>query len=126
MRTLLILIIFIGFPLTELLILFKLASDYGWWLGIYLLATAIVGWALIREEKSAALVRLFQNVQNGLSPMTALLTSAHRLIAGILFIIPGVLSDVMAILILIASVAIRPPPRKTLDDVIEGEWRRED
>jgi UPF0716 protein FxsA len=47
------------------------------------------------------------------------------MLAGVLFIIPGVISDVIAILILLIPMPTRRAPVPP-DDVIEGEWRRED
>jgi UPF0716 protein FxsA len=54
-----------------------------------------------------------------------LLTSAKKVVAGILLIIPGVMSDVLAVLILLIP-APRMQSTKQDDSVIEGEWRREE
>lgn len=125
MRLLLILVILLGFPLAELAVLIWLAGQYGWWTAVYLLFAAVVGWTLIQGERLAGVGRLFQAVQGGHSPALSLLVSARRMLAGVLFIIPGVISDVMAIVILLIPLpARRAPPAP--DDVIEGEWRRED
>lgn len=129
MRLLLILIILLGFPLTELVVLIRLSEQYGWWVGAYLLLAAAIGWSLIQGERLAVFSRLHQITQSGQSPMIALLGSARRFLAGVLLIIPGVISDVMAILILLI-----PMPKShttkvadgATDGVIEGEWRRED
>lgn len=125
MRLLLILVILLGFPLAELLVLIRLSEQYGWWVGAYLLLAAVVGWSLIQGERLAVFGRLYHITQSGHSPLVALLTSARRLLAGVLFIIPGVISDVVAILILLIPMPTRRVP-KADDDVIEGEWRRED
>jgi UPF0716 protein FxsA len=125
MRLLLILIILLGFPLAELAVLVKLANQYGWWVGAYLLFAAVLGWTLIQEERLAVFGRLYHITQSGHSPIVALLTSARRMVAGVLFIIPGVISDAIAVLILLIPMPTRRPP-KTPDDVIEGEWRREE
>ncbi len=57
----------------------------------------------------------------------SLLDSGRRLLAGILLIFPGVISDVIALLLLISR---RPPTGgETVvrdNGVIEGEFRRED
>jgi len=45
--------------------------------------------------------------------------------AGVLLIVPGVISDAIALLLLL-SLLIRPRKAIVRDDVIEGEWRRED
>lgn len=131
MPVLLILAILLAFPFIELYVLIQLASVYGWWLALYLLSMMIAGWLLIQEERLAVFGRLFQIVQSGQHPVVALLSSARKLLAGMLLIFPGVISDVFAVLLLLIPA---PPgnradaPRRAAanDDVIEGEWRRED
>lgn len=127
MRLLLILIILLGFPLAELAVLIRLSGQYGWWVGAYLLFAALLGWSLIRGERLAVFGRMYHITQNGHSPLMALLTSARRFLAGMLLIFPGVISDAIAVLILL--IPFPNPARRTraaTDDVIEGEWRRED
>lgn len=125
MRMLLILLILLAFPVLEVMVLFELASRYGWWVLGYLLISAAFGAALIMEERIVVFARLIQTLQEGRHPVLALLTSAKKMIAGILLILPGVLSDVAALLLLILPLASsRKPPMD--DGVIEGQWRRED
>lgn len=125
MRMLLILLILLAFPVLEVMVLFELASRYGWWVLGYLLLSAAFGTALIMEERIVVFARLIQTLQEGRHPVLALLTSAKKMIAGILLILPGVLSDVAALLLLIVPLpASRKPPMD--DGVIEGQWRRED
>lgn len=127
----LIFAILLAFPFVELYVLIRLASEYGWWLALYLLSAIVAGWLLIQEERLAVFGRLFQIVQTGQHPVVALLTSARKVLAGVLLIFPGVISDVFAILLLLIPMpsSKRPgTPNQTAanDDVIEGEWRRED
>lgn len=131
MPILLILAILLAFPLVEIYLLVQLASTYGWWLALYLLSTMVAGWLLIQEERLAVFGRLLQIVQNGQHPVVALLTSARKLLAGVLLIFPGVMSDLIAILLLLVPMPSGKGPgvpnrAAANDDVIEGEWRRED
>jgi UPF0716 protein FxsA len=132
MPVLLIFAILLAFPFIELYVLIRLASEYGWWVALYLLATASAGWMLIQEEKLAVFGRLLQIVQTGQHPVVALLSSARTLLAGVLLIFPGVISDIFAILLLLIPMPSNrtppPPPNRTAanDDIIEGEWTRED
>lgn len=124
MRLLLMLAILLAFPFFELYLLVRLAGVYGWWLAPYLLFTATAGWLIIKEERLAVFGRLFHIVQSGQHPLLALLTTARKLLAGVLLIFPGVISDVIAVvLLLIPLPAARPP---AADDAIEGQWRREE
>jgi UPF0716 protein FxsA len=132
MPVLLIFAILLAFPFIELYVLIQLASEYGWWIALYLLVTASAGWLLIQEERLAVFGRLFQIVQTGQHPVVALLSSARKLLAGVLLIFPGVISDVIAILLLLipmpSGTTPPPPPNRAAanDDIIEGEWKRED
>ncbi|MBU3735681.1 MAG: FxsA family protein [Methylobacterium sp.] len=126
MRLLMLLVILLAFPGLELALLVKLGQRYGWWLAAYLLFTVLAGWLLIQDERIAALGRMAQTVRQGGHPLRALLTSAKKLLAGILFIVPGVITDVLAVLLLLLPARWIAPQRPAAnDDVIEGEWRRD-
>jgi UPF0716 protein FxsA len=127
MRLLFLLMILLAFPVLELMLLIEFAQRYGWWLVLYLLVSAILGFTLIQDERIVVFGRMVQFMQEGRPPFLALLTSARKMIAGLLLIIPGVISDVLALLLLIVPVPSthRHMPRDE-DGVIEGEWRRED
>jgi UPF0716 protein FxsA len=126
-RLLFLLMILLAFPVLELVLMIELAQRYGWWLALYLLVSAFLGFMLIQDERIVVFGRMVQTLQEGRHPLLALLTSARKMIAGLLLIIPGVVSDVLALLLLIIPVPapLRHMPRDE-DDVIEGEWRRED
>lgn len=129
MPLLLMLAILLAFPFVELYLLVKLASIYGWWIALYLLTSAAVGWLLIQEERLAVFGRMFEILQSGHHPLLALFTTARRMVAGLLLIFPGVISDIIAIVLLLIptpSKRTRRPPAAANDDVIEGEWRREE
>jgi UPF0716 protein FxsA len=125
MRLLLILLILLAFPVLEVMLLVELADRFGWWLLGYLLLSAAFGAALIAQERVVVFARIIQTVQEGRHPVRALLTSAKKLVAGILLILPGVISDVVALVLLLIHLPSSPRPAAN-DDVIEGEWRREE
>jgi len=131
MRLLLILFILLGFPALEIFVMAKLADVIGWWLLLWLIISAVVGLALIQEEKTAMFGRLFSSLQSGQPPGYAMLDSMRNLLAGALLIFPGVVSDVMALVLLQLPrpKASRPTPRDANpggDVIIEGEWQREE
>lgn len=139
MRFLLILAILLAFPVLEIWLLIELSSRYGVWLLVYLLTVATLGWRLLQDEKLLIFGRMAQTLTQGGTPAKALFGSAKNLIAGILLIIPGVLSDALAIILLLIPSAksgtgpmhdnghARPSEQRAAnDDVIEGEFRRED
>jgi UPF0716 protein FxsA len=132
-----ILVILLAFPTLEILLLIKLGNLYGSWLLVYLIVMAILGFRLIREEKQVMASRFLQSISQGRTPLRAIFGTAKNLIAGILLIVPGVISDVIAVILLLIP---SPKPlnggitntrdlktkRAANDDVIEGEFRRED
>lgn len=130
--------ILLAFPVMEIWLLIELGSRYGWWLGGYLLLVGILGWRLIVGEKVLMLGRMAQTLREGGTPARAIFGSAKNLVAGILLILPGVISDAMAVLLLLlpapkpvfvsrGTPGARPADdRAANDDVIEGEFRRED
>lgn len=113
------------FPALEIYTLFVVADIIGWWLLAWLIFSALFGWILIREESMAVFGRLAVTVQNGQSPFAAIWDSGRTMLAGLLFIFPGVLTDIIALILLLmpnkaGSTDARNVPD---DDVIEGEVR---
>jgi len=105
--------------------MFQVADVIGWWLLAWLLFSAIIGWALIKEESLAVFGRLASAMQNGQSPFAALWDSGRTMLAGLLLIFPGVLSDIFAlVLLLLPNKSDRLNARRAAnDDIIEGEVR---
>jgi UPF0716 protein FxsA len=145
MHVFLFLLILLAFPVLEIWLLIELADNYGWGLLGYLLIVAILGWRLILDEKQIIFGRVAQTLSQGGTPAKVLFGSAKNMIAGILLIIPGVITDVFAVLLLLipspkplnfdqettsgfeSHTGRRTGARSAVnDDVIEGEFKRED
>lgn len=132
MRLLLILVILLAFPFVELYLLVRIAGQFGWWTALYLLGAAIVGVLVIREQRLSMFARMLHILQSGHHPLLVLFAAARRLVAGMLLIFPGVLSDVIALVLLLVPLRAPHPgsgrgqqgPQD--DGVIEGQWRREE
>ena len=120
------------FPIAEIWILINLFQQYGWWVLLYLVAMVLLGLQLIRDEKLLFSGRMMQSLSQGGNPIKAMFGSARNIVAGILLIIPGVLTDVIAVVLLLIPVdksAIKSTTFKQQaanDDVIEGEFHREE
>lgn len=152
MHVLLFLLILLAFPVLEIWVLIELGSRYGWALLGYLVVMAILGWRLILDEKVMIFGRVAQTLVQGGTPAKVLFGSAKNMIAGILLIIPGVITDIFAVILLLipSPKPLFPSPkplsfeqndptgfgngnhtnpksrRAANDDVIEGEFKRED
>jgi UPF0716 protein FxsA len=123
-----LLVILLGFPILEAFVLVRLAQDLGWWVLAWCILAACAGVALIKEARFAMLARLAAGVAQGRFPITALTDSARTVVAGLFLIYPGVVSDLIAITLLLL-----PGPRVAVESgvrqrsggtLIEGEFRR--
>lgn len=140
---LLIGLILLAFPFAELFLLISLADEYGWWLLFYLVVIGFLGLQLIRGEKLLLGAKMMQSLTSGGSPMKAMMGSARNMIAGVLFIIPGVITDIIGVILLLMPINKPNAHDKTQqytqtfeqtqyqqnantraanDDVIEGEY----
>lgn len=143
------LFLLIAFPIAELTVLINLFSSYGLWVLFYLVVVGLLGLQLIKEEKLLFSGRLMQQMMQGDSPFKAIFGSARNIFAGILLLVPGVITDVIAALLLLIPIKkdtntprpesqeyqtyheAEPTEKNTTNtsdnyDIIEGEYRRED
>ena len=91
----------LAFPFAELFLLVQLALHYGWWLLAYLVVIGILGLQLIKGEKLLFSLKMMQSVSSGGNPIKTILGSARNMVAGVLLVIPGVISDAIAVIILL-------------------------
>lgn len=126
-------------PILEIWGYFKLGSLYGWWYFLYIVVVGILGWRMIKEEKSQLLSRMMNSFNNTGSPFQMILGAAKNMIAGGLFLFPGIISDVIAVMLLIMPSKnpnenlfqemqdrYNRKQQKTDDSVIEGEFKKEE
>jgi len=97
--------LFTAIPLLELYLLFQLSGVFGFWTTIgVVLGTGIVGAALARWQGWRAMARLQTEMRQGILPVDALGDGVLILIASVLLITPGVLTDVMGLSLLIPPI----------------------
>jgi UPF0716 protein FxsA len=127
MRLLLIGIL-LGFPLLEAVLLVRLTQSLGWWMLAWVVLAACAGVALIKEARFALVARLAAGVAQGRFSISALTDSARTVLAGLFLIFPGVISDVIALMLLLlpSSRALNEVTRQPAADraFIEGDFRR--
>jgi UPF0716 protein FxsA len=105
----LLLLIFIVWPVTELWLLFQLSDAFGFVTALVLVfGTGILGAWLAKWQGLRAIIRLQNDIRQGVMPAQAIGDGALILVAGVLLITPGVMSDVAGILLLV------PPLRKVV------------
>ncbi|MBV8648565.1 FxsA family protein [Paludibacterium sp.] len=121
-------------PIIEILLLVQLAGHIGF-LGtlLYLILSAMLGSWMLRHQKVGALLALGSVLRHGEgTSIYSLLWPLRYALAGVLFIIPGVLSEIAALMLLLplkgpklsGRAEAQTPPAD--DHVFEGEFHRVD
>ena len=96
------LILFILVPLLELYILIKIGGYLGAFQTVALVVfTALFGVVIARIEGLRKLQQIKQSLAQGIVPAEEMLDGVLIFVAGILLIIPGVLTDLFALILLI-------------------------
>jgi UPF0716 protein FxsA len=120
--------ILLGFPLLEAVVLVRLGETLGWWVLAWVVLAACAGFALMKEARFALVARLAAGLAQGRFAIAALTDSARTVLAALFLIFPGVVSDLIALTLLLL-----PGPRVVIDTgarraphgtLIEGEFRR--
>lgn len=102
---LLLLLLFTLLPLAELWLLVKLSGLFGFWTTLAIvLGTGVAGAALARWQGVQALLRVQEELRHGAMPTRSLADGALILVAGLLLITPGVMSDCLGIALLLPPV----------------------
>lgn len=97
-------LILLAFPIAEIFLLVALAQRYGWWLLVYLVVIGYLGLQLIRGEKQLMSAKMMQSITTGANPLKTMLGSARNMVAGLLLMIPGVMTDVIAAILLLIPI----------------------
>ena len=124
----LLLAILLGFPLLEILLLARLAETHGWWVLAWVVLAAIAGVALLKEARFALVARVGAALAAGQFSIAAFVDSARTVLAGLLLIFPGVISDFLALTLLLLPRRLPEPVHahaRAHGDVIDGQFRRE-
>lgn len=125
MRFVLLLAILLGFPIVDLYATVRMAQWSGvpvWvWIGLALLS----GIALLRNERLAFRARTLAALRGDEPLLRGVVDSGRKVLAGFLLLLPGVLSDVVALALLmlplnVGTVTGGPAPRRDID----GSFRR--
>ena len=132
-------LLFVGVPLVELYLLIQVGSEIGALPTIALsILTAAIGTVLVRVQGFSVLLRVRDMLDRGDVPAIEVLDGALLLIAGLMLLLPGFITDALGFLLLIPPlrrrlilrfvrvVPVHPRPGQGPGPrVIEGEFRRE-
>jgi len=129
-KRLVLLSILLGFPLLEATVLVRLsAGGHGWWVAAWCVLAACAGVALLKEARFALVARLTAAFSEGRFNIAALVESARTVLAGLLLIFPGLVSDFIALTLLLLpmprpAAVERSTFRQVGGTIIDGEFRR--
>ncbi len=137
----------VGLVLAEIASLILVGRALGVFLALLLVVlAAVLGTAILRRQGSEALARMRGSLQDRRDPRPALLAGGFRFMAALLLILPGFLSDAVALALLLPPVQqafaralarrgmrvvkgramafeARPPrPEPPRDRVVEADW----
>ncbi len=102
-----LLLALLALPLVEIALLIKAAALLGFWpVLLIVLITAILGTAVVRQRGISVFSRVFAEIEAGRSGLEPMFDTLLAVTAGILLILPGLMSDGLGLLLLL------PPFRK--------------
>jgi UPF0716 protein FxsA len=116
------------FPLVDLFVTARFARWSGVPLWMWLTGSAIAGLWVLANERGQFRARTLAAFRGG-SPMRGLLDSGRRVLAGVLLLVPGLLSDVLAVLLLMLPINQRggfgpQPVTAGRSRTLDGDYRR--
>ena len=132
---LLFLAIVLSFPVVDLYVTARFARLTGVPLWFWLATSALAGLWLMRNERLEFRARTVAAMHGEYPQMRGLVDSGRKVLAALLLILPGVMSDVVGLLLLMlpinqrggltpqAATAGRAPYRPS--ETLDGDWRRD-
>jgi UPF0716 protein FxsA len=122
------LLIVLGFPILDLLATVRVAHWSGIPTWMWLAPPLVAGFLLLRSERLAFRTRTIAAMHGEQSALRDLFDSGRKVLAGLLLLLPGVISDVLALALLALPLNVGRngyAQRATAGRApIEGEYRR--
>ena len=95
-------LLFVGLPLLEIMILVKLGEEIGFWPTLFVVvATGALGATLARAQGLSIWIQIQQELQMGRIPGVKLVDGLLILVGGIVLLTPGLLTDLFGFVLLI-------------------------
>ena len=125
-----LLAILIGFPVADLYATVRFAQWTGVPVWVWLALSVVSGLTLLRSERNNFRAHVVAALHGEQSLLRGVVDSGRRVLAGLLLLLPGVLSDLFALMLLMLPINIGGSPlaasvgRGIRRDAIEGDYRR--
>ncbi|MDR3430116.1 MULTISPECIES: FxsA family protein [Silvimonas] len=116
----------LAWPVLEIVVMIMAAKAFGVGLLIaWLVIAAIVGGLMLRHHKLAVAMSLFSDMRQGRITTGSLFWVARYYISAILLLLPGLIGDVVALVLLLPWGGKTPTAGAPQDEgIIEGDFRR--
>jgi UPF0716 protein FxsA len=128
-----VLAIVLAFPAIDLLATVRFARWTGIPVWMWLAMSTLAGFVLLRNERVAFRANTAAALHGQHLMLRELFDSGRKVLAGLLFLMPGVLSDLMALILLALPLnvgrgleAVAYPRRRVRHDPFDDEYRRID
>ncbi|MGH8799248.1 MAG: FxsA family protein [Casimicrobiaceae bacterium] len=126
-----VLFILLAFPILDLIVTLRFARWTGIPAVVWLLTAAAIGTLLLRHERGGFRARTLGALRGDQPLMRGLVDSGRKVLAAMLFILPGILSDVVAVALLLLPINLgsRLAPQTAgggFGDPMDGDYRRVD
>jgi UPF0716 protein FxsA len=124
-----VLFILLSFPIIDLMVTIRFARWTGIPTLVWLLVSAAVGTLLLRHERGGFRARTLGALRGDQPLMRGLVDSGRKVLAGMLFILPGILSDLLAIALLLLPINLGrqlATAGSGFGDPLDGDYRRVD
>jgi len=133
MRFVVILIV-LSFPVLDVLVTMRFARWTGIPTMVWIVASALAGIALLRRERVAFRARTLAALRGDRPLLRGQLDSVRKILAALLLILPGIISDLLALLLLSLPFNLGSPfatqaigvGRSFRRDSLDGEFHRVD
>jgi UPF0716 protein FxsA len=127
----LLLAIVLAFPVADLYMTVRVAHWTGIPVWLWLTCSTLAGFSLLRSERHAFRAATVAVMHGGQPMLRGLLDSGRKILAAILFLLPGIISDVFALLLLALPINLGPHPQHagtttTRKSYLDGDFRRLD
>lgn len=117
--------LFIGMPILELALLFRIHGAVGFWPTVLLVfLTGVVGATLVRRQGINILFKIQQEMNRGNLPAPQMMDGVMIVIAGALLVTPGIITDIVGFALLVPFLRerIRFWLRKKLEEKIRSGY----
>ena len=130
----LVLLIVLSFPVLDVLATLRFARWTGIPAVVWLVASAVAGMALLHRERVVFRAQTLAALRGDRPLLRGQLDSGRKILAAVLLILPGLISDLIALLLLLLPFnlgpSLAPQPaavgRRFGGDTLNGEYRRVD